>query len=97
MLQGQGFADVGGGLLVKDGSKLSIEISDWCERCHGLGKILSDGAFVYFTDREELRSCSFDVTAVARKRSRPFCQKSKWQVTAEHACTLRYVALHEVT
>jgi len=29
------------------------------------------------------------VTAVARKRSRPFCQKCRWQVTAKHACLLR--------
>ena len=29
------------------------------------------------------------VTAVARKRSRSFCQKQRWQVTAKHAYTLR--------
>ena len=29
------------------------------------------------------------VTAVARKRSRSFCLKGRWQVTAKHACTLR--------
>ena len=29
------------------------------------------------------------VTAVARKRPRSFCQKCRWQVTAEHAYTLR--------
>ena len=29
------------------------------------------------------------VTAVARKRSRSFCQKCRWQVTAKHACALR--------
>ena len=37
------------------------------------------------------------VTAVARKRSRPFCQKCTWQVTVKHTHTLTYVALHEVT
>ena len=40
------------------------------------------------------------VTTVARKRSRSFCQKCRWQVIAKHAYTLRiltYVALHEVT
>ena len=41
------------------------------------------------------------VTAVARKRSRSFCQKCRWQVTAKQVYTLRmwpYVcALHEVT
>ena len=29
------------------------------------------------------------VTAVAHKRSRLCCQKSSWQVTARHTCTLR--------
>ena len=29
------------------------------------------------------------VTAVARKRSRSFCQKCRWQVTVKHAYTLR--------
>ena len=37
------------------------------------------------------------VTAVARKRPQSSCQKRWWQVTAKHAYTLRYVALHEVT
>ena len=37
-------------------------------------------------------------TAVARKRSRSFCQKCRWQVTAKYACTLPIImALHEVT
>ena len=31
---------------------------------------------------------SFGVTAVARKRSRSFCQKCRWQVTAKHAYAL---------
>ena len=34
------------------------------------------------------------VTAVARKRSRPFCQKRRWQVTAKHAYTLRIPYIH---
>ena len=34
--------------------------------------------------------------AIARKRSRSFCQKCRWQVTAKHA-HITYVALHEVT
>ena len=29
------------------------------------------------------------VTAVARKKSRSFCQKCRWLVTTKHACTLR--------
>ena len=32
------------------------------------------------------------VTAVARKRSRSFCQKSRWQVTAKHSYTVTKVA-----
>ena len=37
------------------------------------------------------------VTAVARKRSRSFCQKCRWQVTAKTHIHLTYVALHDVT
>ena len=37
------------------------------------------------------------VTAVARKRSRSFRKKCRWQVTVKHTHTLTYVALHEVT
>ena len=44
------------------------------------------------------------VTAVARKRTRSFCQKCRWQVTTKHACTLcvpmptcAYVALNDDT
>ncbi len=33
------------------------------------------------------------VTIVARKKSRPFCQKCRWQVTAKHAYTLRMCLL----
>ena len=33
------------------------------------------------------------VTAVARKKSRSFCQKCRWQVTAKHAYTLRMCIL----
>ena len=31
----------------------------------------------------------YRVTTVARKKSRSFCQKCRWQVTAKHAYTLR--------
>ena len=34
--------------------------------------------------------------AVARKRSRSFCEKSRWQVTAKGLLHLTYVALNEV-
>ena len=33
------------------------------------------------------------VTTVARKKSRSFCQKCRWQVTAKHAYTLRMLIL----
>ena len=40
---------------------------------------------------ETLISASFypPVTAVARERSRSFCQKFRWQVAVKHSCTLR--------
>ena len=38
------------------------------------------------------------VTVVTRKRSRSFCQKCRWQITAKHAYTLRmWLNFHEVT
>ena len=37
------------------------------------------------------------VTAVARKRSRSFCQKCRWQVTAKNTHTPYVCGLHEVT
>ena len=48
------------GVFVKDEAKLSVEISDGCEWCDGLGKILFKGVFVHFTDRAELRSYRLD-------------------------------------
>ena len=47
-------------VFVKDGAKLSVEISDRCEWGDGLGKILFKGVFVSFTDRAELRSYRLD-------------------------------------
>ena len=53
---------------------------------------------ILFIDNKEAVSCMIPlfrypfhprVTAVARKRSRSFCQKCRWQVTAKHAYTLR--------
>ena len=38
------------GVFVKDAAKLSVEISDGCEWCDGLGKILFKGVSVNFTD-----------------------------------------------
>ena len=37
------------------------------------------------------------VTTVARKRSRSFCQKCRWQVTAKQSCTLCMLASNKVT
>ena len=48
------------GVFVKDGAKLSVEISDGCEWCDGQGKILFKGVSVNFTDRAELRSYRLD-------------------------------------
>ena len=42
------------GVFVKDGGNLSVEISDGCEWCDGLGKILFKGVSVNFTNRAEL-------------------------------------------
>ena len=36
-----------------------------------------------------IRSTPVLPATVARKKSRSFCQKCRWQVTAKHACTLR--------
>ena len=47
-------------MFVKDAAKLSVEISDGCEWCDGLGKILFKGFFVNFTDRAEVRSYRLD-------------------------------------
>ena len=41
---------------------------------------------VSFRKHRGIRNC---VTAAARKRSRSFCQKCRWQVTAKQAYTLR--------
>ena len=48
------------GVFVKDAAKLSVEISEGCEWCDGLGKILFKGVSVNFTDRAELRSYRLD-------------------------------------
>ena len=45
-------------VFVKDAAKLSVEISDGCEWCDGLGKILFKGVFVNF--RAELCSYRLD-------------------------------------
>ena len=53
------------------------------------------GGRIYFSRVDFLCWLSFRypfhprVTPVARKRSRSFCQKCRWQVTAKHAYTLR--------
>ena len=49
------------GVFVKDAAKLCVEISDGCEWCDGLGKILFKGVFVHFTDRAELWECQADI------------------------------------
>ena len=46
---------------------------------------------------ERMISVHYDDDYYYGKRSRSFCQKCRWQVTAKHACTLRIFILHEVT
>ena len=48
------------GVFVKDAAKLSVEISDGCEWCDGLGKIFFKVFFVNFTDRAEMCSYRLD-------------------------------------
>ena len=47
-------------VFVKDAAKLSVDLSDACEWCDGLGKILFKGVFVNFNDRAELCSYRLD-------------------------------------
>ena len=47
-------------VFVKDAAKLSVGISDGCEWCDGLGKILFKGVFVNLIDRAELCSYRLD-------------------------------------
>ena len=44
-----------------------------------------------------MRSTTDGVAAVARKRSRSFCQNCWWQVTAKHACALRISVVSKMT
>ena len=77
-----------------------VGIAQWLERrtCHG--KVVGSnpcrsGGRIFFSRVNFLCWLLFwypfhpRVTAVAHKRSRSCCQKSRWQVTAKHAYTLR--------
>ena len=52
------------------------------------GEFSSPGS-TFCTDSYFGIRCTPVLTAVALKRSRSFCQKCRWQVTAKHAYTLR--------
>ena len=89
-------------------SLLWVGIAQWLERWIRDWKVACSnpcrcGRIIFFSGVNFLCWFLFQypfhprVTAVARKRSRSFCQKCRWQVTAKHAYTLCNVALHEVT
>ena len=59
-------------------SKASVAVFGWACKTNIIKWCLSN--FIC------TRTC---VTTVARKRSRSFCQKYRWQVTAKHTCTIR--------
>ena len=85
---------------VPQGSDLGAGIAQWLERqtrdwkVTGLNPCWSDRR-IFFSGVDFLCWLLFwypfhpCVTTVARKRSRSFCQKCRWQVTAKHAHTLR--------
>ena len=84
------------------GSGDSSVVSSWLK---GFGfEPCRSGGRIFFSRVNFLRWLLFRhpfhprVTAVAHKRSQPFCQKCRWQITAtETRMHLTYVALHEVT
>ena len=87
-------------LVPVQGEQRGAEIAQWLERwierlwvwipAEAAGEFSSPGpgstfcADSYFGTRSTPR-----VITVAHKRSRSFCQKCRWQVTAKHTCTLR--------
>ena len=87
-------------------TELGAGIAQWLERQTHDWKIKAlnphrNGGRIFFSRVDFLCWLLFRypfqpcVTAVARKRSRSFCQKCRWQVTAKHTYTL-HVALHDV-
>ena len=79
---------------------LKAEIAEWLERRTRDRKVPGSspgksGAKSFFSRVNFLCRLLFRypfdtiVTSAARKRSRLFCQKCRWQVTAKHAYTLR--------
>ena len=82
------------------GPSLGAGIAQWLERRTRDWKVTGSnpcwsGGIIFFSRVDFLCRLLFrypfhpHVTAVARKRSRSFCQKCRWQVTAKHAYTLR--------
>ena len=91
-------------LYIKCGSYLLVErgagIAQWLERRTRDWKVAGsnpcwNGGRIFFSRVDFLCWLLFRypfhprVTTVARKKSRSFCQKCRWQVTAKHAYTLR--------
>ena len=86
---------------IGNGSISSAVLCDWCLFASTVSCLLplsypcSSGGRILFSRVNFLCWLLFRytihprVTAVARKKSRSFCQKCRWQDTAEHACTLR--------
>ena len=79
---------------------LGAGIAQWLERRTRDWKVAGsnpcwNGGRIFFSRVDFLRWLLFRypfhprVTTVARKKSRSFCQKCRWQVTAKHAYTLR--------
>ena len=52
-------------------------------------RIRAGAARFFFLLQDQLSVLMLISVSVPRKRSRSFCQKCRWQVTANHACTLR--------
>ena len=80
--------------------RLGVGIAQWLQRrtrdqkVAGSNPCMSDGRIFFSTVNFQcwlLFRYPFHprVITVARKKTRSFCQKCRWQVTAKHACSLR--------
>ena len=86
--------------LARRGAGVGAGIAQWLERRTRDWKVAGsnpcwNGGRIFFSRVDFLCWLLFRypfhprVTTVARKKSRSFCQKCRWQVTAKHAYTLR--------
>ena len=87
-------------VLVCEMFNIGAGIAQWLERRTRDWKVAGSnpcrsGGIIFFSRVDFLCWLLFRypfhprVTTVARKKSRSFCQKCRWQVTAKHAYTLR--------